>query len=171
MQPSGNAQPQFLSDDLLLEVGRIAVRRGSLRFMLLSIADALFSARLGGWGAGRVLLANRELPEICEALVTISEAGGVPSDAVLNLADIAEKYRADFEFAAAIANGIWTYLGGEDDRQYGLYEREVVSDCQLTPQWRRVRIADLRKLRQRLDNAAEALRPLPLAMMSARRSE
>jgi hypothetical protein len=168
MNQPGNAQPQFLSDDLLLEVGRIAVLRGSLRFMLLSIADALLSARVGQWGAGRVLLAGRELPEICRALLTVAEVGGIPSETVLTFEQVAEDYRADFEFAAAIANGTWTYLGGKDSRTYGLYEREVVADCELTPQWRPVRIEDLRKLRARLESAAEALRPLPVAMMNTK---
>lgn len=167
MDHANKTQPQFLSEDLMAEVGRIAVLRGSLRFMLLSSADALLNARMGSWGAGRVLLAKRELPEICEALLTISEAGGVQSDAVLALEKIAEDYRADFEFAAHIANGIWTYLGGDDNPTYGLYEREVVADCQLTTQWKPVKIQDLKKLRERLEKAAAALRPLPLAMMNA----
>ena len=162
-----NSQRQFLGDDLLLEIGRIAALRGNLRFLLLTAADALLSARVGGWGAGRVLLAGKELPEICRALHTVAEAAGIASEPLKLLDKIAREHHEDFAFSAAIANGNWTYLGGIDGPLYGLYEREILSNGQLAPEWRPIRIEDLEALRERLEGAAAKLRPLPVILMNS----
>ena len=167
MDQTANPHRQFLGDELLLEIGRVAALRGSLRFLLLTAADALLSARVGGWGAGRVLLAGKDLHEICQALHTVAEAAGVASAPLKTLAKIADDHQEDFAFAAAIANGNWTYLGGIDGPLYGLYEHEILSNGQLTPQWRPVRIEDLQALRERLEGAAAKLRPLPVLLMNS----
>lgn len=167
MDQHSNAHQRFLGDDLLLEIGRIASIRGNLRFLLLTAADALLSARVGGWGAGRVLLAGKDLPEICRALHTVAEAAGIASEPLKLLDKIARDHNEDFAFAAAIANGNWTYLGGIDGPLYGLYEREILKNGQLAPEWRPVRIEDLEALRERLESAASKLRPLPIILMNS----
>src|ERR1043166_5572784 len=110
---------QFFKDDLLMEIGRIAALRGSLRLALLSAGDALLSTRLGDQGIARLMMDGRELPEICQALLTLAPVRGVPSEAVQQLAEVTAEFGADFECAAAVANGSWTYLGGEEERHYG----------------------------------------------------
>lgn len=141
--------------------------RGSLRLSLLSAGDALLSTRLGDQGIARLMMLERELPEICEALLTLAQVRGVAPEAVAQLAQVASEYRTDFESAAAVANGGWTYLGGVEEQHYGLFLGEAARDGSLQPQWRRMTVADLRGLFQRLERASEVLRPLNLAARAA----
>ncbi|HXD00361.1 MAG TPA: hypothetical protein VN048_13545 [Verrucomicrobiae bacterium] len=158
---------EFFKDDLLLEVGRVAALRGSLRLSLLSAGDAVLSTRLGDQGIARLMMDRRELPEICRALLTLAQVRGVGSEAVRQLAAAATEFGPDFESAAAVANGSWTYLGGVEERHYGLFLGEFVRDGNLEPQWRHMTVQDLRGLVQRLERASETLRPLGWAMRAA----
>lgn len=159
---------QYLKDDLLLEVGRIAALRGSLRLSLPSAGDALLSARLGDQGIERLMLDGCELPEICQALVTLARVRGVACEAVQQLAQVATEFGAEFESAAAVANGSWTCLGGDEERDYGLFLGESVRAGVLEPQWRHMTVQDLRASVQRLEQASEILRPLGWVMQAAR---
>jgi hypothetical protein len=154
---------QFFKDDLLMEIGRIAALRGSLRLALLSAGDALLSTRLGDQGIARLMMSERDLPEICQALLTLTQVRGVAPEALAQLAQVATEYRADFESAAAVANGSWTYLGGVEEQHYGLFLGEAAREGSLEPQWRHITVADLRHLFQRLESASEALRPFASA--------
>jgi len=157
---------QFFRDDLLLEVGRVAALRGTLRSLVLSQADALFSTRLGDQGVARVLMHGQELPEICQALLVIAPVYGVSADAVQKLAQIVADYRNDFDFAAKVANGTWTLLGGEVT-WYGLYKGETVSGSDLTPNWQQLQVSDLKKLCARLERAFDELRAVGWAIRVA----
>jgi hypothetical protein len=158
---------KFFDDDFLLEVGRIAALRGTLRLSLLSAGDALLSTRLGDQGIARLMMDGRELPEIAQALLTVAQVRGVDSDAVQQLADLAREFGSDFQSAAAVANGSWTYLGGEKERHYGLFLGESACDGNLEPQWRHMTVRDLRALVQRLQQASERWRPLGWAIRAA----
>lgn len=158
---------QYFKDDLLMEIGRIAALRGSLRFSLLSAGDALLSTRLGDQGIARLMMGERELPHICCALLTLARVRGVASEAVMLLEQVAAEYRSDFESAASVANGSWTYLGGVEEQHYGLFIGETARDGDLEPQWQHVTVADLHRLYQRLECASEALRPCLRAMRNA----
>ncbi len=149
---------KFFNDDLLLEIGRIAALRGSLRFWLLSAGDALLSTRLGDQGIARIMWDGRELREICEALQTLAQIRGVTFDEIQQLKYLATEYRSDFESAAAIANGSWTCLGGVEESHYGLFLGESARDGNLVPQWRQMTVEDLRRLVQRLESASDVLR-------------
>ncbi|MDB6019558.1 MAG: hypothetical protein JWR19_4047 [Pedosphaera sp.] len=158
---------EYLKKDFLLEIGRIAALRGSLRHLLLSAGDQLLSTRLGDQGIARLMMSKRELPDICQALLTLAQVRGVASDAVQQLAQVATEYRADFESAAAVANGSWTYLGDEKGRHYGLFLEEVARDGDLQPQWQHMTMVDMQRLSQRLKSASETVRPLIWAMIAA----
>jgi len=151
---------QHLGDDLLLEIGRIAALRGALRASLLSGIDGLLSTGLHDQGFGRLLSGQKPLSEICSALVVVARVRGVPGEAVDGLAQLEAEYRADFELAAAIANGTWTLLSGSEDPQYGLYLGQSTVQQSLEPQWRKVKVIDLVELRKRLESAAKSIEQL-----------
>jgi hypothetical protein len=153
---------QFFNDDLLLEVGRIAALWGSLRLSLLSAGDSLLKTRIGDQGIARLMMNGRELPEICQVLRTLAQVRGVALERTQKLEWVAKEYGPDFENAAAIANGSWTYLGGKEEQHYGLFLGEEASDGNLVPQWRHMTVKDLRQLVERLEGASQALRHLIL---------
>jgi hypothetical protein len=158
---------QFFNNDLLLEVGRIAALRGSLRLSLLSAGDALLSTRLGDQGIIRLAMHGREITEICRTLQMLGQVRGAAATAIQTLVEVAREYGPDFELAAAVANGSWTYLGGDELRHYGLFLGEAEQNGDLLPQWREMTVTDLRELAERLNQAHEALRPLSWAMRAA----
>jgi hypothetical protein len=154
-----NAQ-QHLGDDLLLEIGRIAALRGAVRASLLSGIDALLSTGLHDQGFGRLLAGQKQLSEICSALVVVSRVRNVPEDAVNRLIQLEAERRADFELAAAIADGTWTLLSGNEDPQYGLFRGQSAVRKSLEPQWEKMKVADLVELRKRLEIALESIERL-----------
>ena len=158
---------KYLDNDLLLDIGRIAALRGDLRLSLLSAGDALLTTRLGDQGIARLMMAGRDLPEICQTIKTLAQVRGASSEAVKQLAQIAEEFRDDFESATAIANGSWTYLGGDVEKYYGLFLGEAFRNGDLEPQWRQVTVEDLRRLVVRLEKVSEALRPFYWVMRAA----
>jgi hypothetical protein len=158
---------KFFDDDLLLEIGRIAALRGSIRLSLLSIGDQLLSTRLGDQGIARLLMWEHELPAICEKLLALAQVRGVPAEATQQLSNCAAEFREDFELAAAIANGTWTYLGGDQHRFYGLFLGEAAHAGDLQPRWREITIEELRGITRRLEKASEALHSLTWVAIAA----
>ncbi len=154
---------EFFQDEMLLEVGRIAVLRGELEFDLLSAADQLLCSRLGDQGIGRVTLGERDLPGICEALVTLCKIRGIDHPTVQQLSQALTDYLPIFELAIKITNGSWTYLGGSDVRVYGLFMGETVRDGDLQPEWFEITIDGMREVTKKLLAAHEAFRPVILA--------
>jgi len=148
-----------MDNDLLLEVGKVAVLRGELRFNLLSAGDAMLSTRLTDQGIARLMMNGCELLEICKAMQILAQARGVAPEAVQQLAHIATEYGDDFDSAGAIANGSWTYLGGVEEKSYGLFLGESARDGDLAPLWQKMTVEDLRKLVKRLEDASRAMQP------------
>lgn len=162
---------EFLEDDLLLEIGRVAALRGALRQRLLSTGDALLSTRLGDQGIVRLTMHQREIPEICSALQTLGMVRGVAPEAMHVLDDVVKNYGADVETAQRIATGSWTYLGGDKPRHYGLFLGEAAQDGDLMPQWQEMTVANMRQLVCRLEQAYEKLRVLRAYFSVAAQSE
>src|SRR6516165_1623952 len=153
---------KHLGDDLLLEDGKIAALRGSIRDSLLMSIGALLSSGLHDQGFGRLLVRHTELQEICDALVTVSRVRGISEATLQQLTETASTYREDFVMASAIANGTWTMLGGHPQPWYGLFEGEVATKGSLEPKWKKIALDDLRRLFDRLNGASENLEKLTI---------
>jgi hypothetical protein len=65
-----------------------------------------------------------------------------------------------------IANGSWTYLGGDDGAEhYGLFMREASQNGNLVPQWRQLMVADLKQFSAKLESAHEIVRAVKRALL------
>jgi hypothetical protein len=148
---------QNLNEDLVREIGKIAAARGSLRQSFLVSIGALLCLGMRDQGIGMVLAKDSDLSELCGALITLAQVRQIPVEAVRTLSAIQLHYNADFEMAAAVANGMWTMLGGGQEPWYGLFEGEVAIRGCLEPRWKKIKVADLRKLFEQLNSASQEL--------------
>jgi hypothetical protein len=150
---------EFLTEDFLLEIGRVAALRGDLRSSLLQAGDALLATRLGDQGIVRLTIAAHDLPEVCQAIAALAEIRGVSQQIVQQFHEITQTYREDFQLAGNVANGIWTSIGGIDEPVNGLFTGMVVKNGNLEPSWNYIRLGNLQELRIRLGTALALFEP------------
>lgn len=149
--------PELLGDDFCRAVGCIAALRGDLRFSLISAGDQLLATRLGDQGLARVLVSDPDIKPLCKRLRALAQVRGVPVEAIDALDRFVADYATDCDRASEIANGSWTYLGGVDEKHFGLFAGEKVSDGDLEPQWYHLMQEDLNVLVGRLGQAVKGL--------------
>jgi hypothetical protein len=149
--------PSTFDDAFLLEIGRIAVAKGSLKLALLAAGDSLFATRPGDKGMVQVMMGTHQLPELCYALLTMARTRATSPDGISKLQEIASEHRDDFVFAAAVVDGSWKPLGSAGPADYGLWQGTVLRNGNLEPQWRGLILGDLQKLRERLEYASQAV--------------
>jgi hypothetical protein len=147
---------QFFGDDLIAEVGRIAVLRGWLRSTLTGMISTLLCNERPVPGVASAMFKDRGIPDLLSVLITTASARGVPTSAIDNLKRISVGYHEDFTAAAAIANGAWSLLGGEPAR-YGLSLGQQLEKSGLVAQWRSYTVGDLAGLGNRLIDACKLL--------------
>ena len=138
-------------------IGTVAILLGDLRFKLISAGDALLATRLGDQGIARIFLTGQRVESVCPVLRQLAEVRGVSRDAIDALDHFIAEFTDDCGLAAKVAAGSWTYLGGVDEKHYGLFVGEVAVDGDLQPKWDHLMQADLDQLADRLLRAADGL--------------
>lgn len=148
---------ELLGDDFCRAVGSIAALRGEVRFTLLSAGDQLLATRLGDQGLARLLIHEQDIKRLCEGLRTLAEARSAPAEALDALDRFVSDFAADCDRASEVATGSWTFLGGFDEKHFGLFAGQKAMNGDLHPQWNHLVQGDLNNLVARLEQAVKSL--------------
>jgi hypothetical protein len=148
---------EYFHDDLLLEIGKIALLRANINFQLLGLADHLLTTRLGDQGIAKLLNDSNDTLAIGKKLLALGQVRKVTLHAISVLEKALAEFAGDFHMAAQVATSAWTFLGGSKERWYGNFKGQSIKNADLAPLWEDFTVAKLQALRGRLIAAEQQI--------------
>ena len=128
----------YFPNEILCEIGRIAILAGSVKYALLSGVGTLLSTHRCDQGIGSLFLRDAEFERLCISFQRLAAVRNVPDSMFNSITSFTNRYAEPMSDAEKLTNGMWTYLGGDDAslKHFGLFRDTVLDGHSLIPDWR-----------------------------------